>query len=94
MPTDSMEARFAAAYGVASSLLELEQPITLEALERTVSTVAQMPKFNDLDVSVFVDNLFDSKTNFSLNRDTRNSPIFFGGSFRPRTIGLTVTYRR
>lgn len=51
-------------------------------------------KFNDLDVSVFVDNLFDSKTNFSLNRDTRNSPIFFGGSFRPRTIGLTVTYRR
>ena len=50
--------------------------------------------FDGLDVSVFVDNLFDSKTNFGLNRDTSNSPVFYGGSFRPRTVGLTVSYRK
>lgn len=62
--------------------------------ETHLVTLRAGSKFDGLDVSVFVDNLFDSKTNFGLSRDTRTSPIFFGGSFRPRTIGLTVSYRR
>ncbi len=51
-------------------------------------------KFDGLDISLFVENLFDSKTNFGLSRDTSSSPIFYGSSFRPRTIGLTLSYRR
>ena len=51
-------------------------------------------KVGDLDISVFVENLLNSKTNFGLYRDTVTSPVFYGGSFRPRTAGLTVTYRR
>ena len=45
------EELFSAAYGVASSLLQLEKPITLEALERTIALVAAMDKFSEVNLS-------------------------------------------
>lgn len=42
---------FSAAYGVATSLLQLEKPITMEALDRTVAVVGAMSKFADLDLN-------------------------------------------
>ena len=41
---------FAAAYAVANGLLIMEPRITQEALESAVATVAQMPRFEDMDV--------------------------------------------
>lgn len=41
---------FSAAYGVASSLLQLEKPITLEGLERTVALVGVMDKFSGVNL--------------------------------------------
>ena len=50
MTKNSNEELFASAYGVASSLLLMEKPITLEGLDRTVAAVGAMPHFKDLDL--------------------------------------------
>lgn len=50
MTTATMEERFASAYGVASALLMVERPITLEALDRAVTAVGTMPQFGELDL--------------------------------------------
>jgi Z1 domain len=41
---------FNSAYGVASSFLQLEKPITLDALERTVALVGAMPQFAEVNL--------------------------------------------
>ncbi len=41
---------FSAAYGVASSLLQLEKPITIEGLDRTIALVAAMDKFSQVNL--------------------------------------------
>ena len=59
--------------------------------------------FGNVQVSLFVDNLFDSRTitNYQLSQNDANGPTGLSNSvqqnaytFRPRTIGLTATYRR
>jgi outer membrane receptor protein involved in Fe transport len=49
------------------------------------------------DVSFFVTNLFDTHPRLSVNQDvgtpTGGTPLFYVITSRPRTLGLTVTYR-
>ncbi|MBG6120433.1 MULTISPECIES: TonB-dependent receptor [unclassified Sphingobium] len=47
-----------------------------------------------LDASMFVNNLFDSDKPITLAHEARTSPLFRGIIMRPRTIGLTLTYRQ
>jgi len=46
------------------------------------------------DASLFVDNLLDSHDITSFFHDVPTSGLVRYTAFRPRTIGLTVTYRR
>jgi len=46
-----------------------------------------------LDASLFVNNVFDKTPLLNISHDTANSPLFYYNSVRPRTIGITVTYR-
>jgi hypothetical protein len=45
------------------------------------------------DVSGFVNNVFDSQPLLVHSHDVSSSPLFFDRTWRPRTIGLTGTYR-
>jgi hypothetical protein len=47
-----------------------------------------------VDVSVFVNNLTNSSDLLSRSHDSIGSPLYYGESYRPRTIGLTLQYRR
>ena len=49
MTSPTAEERFASAYGVASALLMVERPITLQALDSAVAAISGMPQFGDLD---------------------------------------------
>ena len=46
-----------------------------------------------LDASLFIDNLLDRQPLLSKAHDTTDSPLFYYHTIRPRTVGLTVTYR-
>ena len=46
------------------------------------------------DISLFVDNLLDSAPRLALAHQDSSTLLFENATFRPRTIGLTVTYRR
>jgi hypothetical protein len=54
-------------------------------------------KRGGLDASFFVTNLFDSHPRLSVNQDVGTpaggTPLFYVITSRPRTLGLTVTYR-
>ncbi len=50
-------------------------------------------RWSGIDVSLFGQNLTNSHPLLVLSRDTTSSPLYFGRSLRPRTIGLTATYR-
>jgi len=45
------------------------------------------------DVSGFVNNVFDAQPLLVHSHDVSSSPLFFDRTWRPRTIGLTGTYR-
>lgn len=47
-----------------------------------------------LDASIFVNNLLDSDKPLTVSHEARNSPLFRGIIMRPRTIGLTLSYRQ
>jgi outer membrane receptor protein involved in Fe transport len=49
--------------------------------------------FEGVDVSLFVNNLFDSSKQILRQHDIPPSPLFRGTTLRPRTIGLTASYR-
>jgi outer membrane receptor protein involved in Fe transport len=51
-------------------------------------------RFGGLDLSLFAQNLTDSHPVLSHTRDTTTSDLFYDHTVRPRTIGLTATYRR
>ncbi len=51
-------------------------------------------RYDDIDISVFVNNVTDSHPLLGLYHDSLSSVWFRSGSFRPRTIGLTATIRR
>ena len=46
-----------------------------------------------LDASLFVNNLLDKAPLLSQSHDTSTSTLFYYSTLRPRTIGLTLTYR-
>ncbi|ARR55947.1 TonB-dependent receptor [Rhizorhabdus wittichii DC-6] len=47
-----------------------------------------------LDVSLFVDNLFNAHPLLSRTRDIVSSTLIYGSTFRPRRIGVTLSYRK
>jgi iron complex outermembrane recepter protein len=51
-------------------------------------------RWGGIDLSLFAQNLTDSHPLLSHTRDTTTSDLFFDHSVRPRTIGITATYRR
>jgi len=46
------------------------------------------------DISLFIDNLLDSAPRLALAHQDSSTLLFENATFRPRTIGLTVTYRQ
>lgn len=62
----------------------------------TVSAAAGVALNERADLSLFARNLFNSTDRTYLlggSNATRNSPVLFGQTFRPREIGLKATYR-
>ncbi|HEY0316416.1 MAG TPA: TonB-dependent receptor [Sphingomonas sp.] len=48
----------------------------------------------DANISLFVDNLLDSAPQLGYTHQDSSTLLFENSSFRPRTVGLTVTYRQ
>jgi iron complex outermembrane receptor protein len=51
-------------------------------------------RWSGLDLSLFAQNLTDSHPVLTHTRDTSSSNLFYDHTIRPRTIGITATYRR
>jgi len=51
-------------------------------------------RHNGIDASLFVNNLLDAHPELGRIHDTPQSSLYYYSTLRPRTIGLTVTYRR
>jgi iron complex outermembrane receptor protein len=51
-------------------------------------------RFSGVDLSLFAQNLTDSHPVLSHTRDTTASDLFYDHTVRPRTVGITATYRR
>jgi iron complex outermembrane recepter protein len=51
-------------------------------------------RFSGIDLSLFAQNLTDSHPVLSHTRDTNSSDLFYDHTVRPRTLGITATYRR
>jgi hypothetical protein len=50
-------------------------------------------RWNGFDLSLFAQNLCDSHPVLSHTRDTNDSDLFYEHTMRPRTFGITATYR-
>ncbi|MDF8333702.1 TonB-dependent receptor [Novosphingobium cyanobacteriorum] len=46
-----------------------------------------------VDASIFVNNLFDTAPLLGKSHDTQTSPLFYYSTVRPRTVGVTVSFR-
>ncbi len=51
-------------------------------------------RWGGIDLSLFAQNLTDSHPVLSHTQDTSSTGLFFNHTLRPRTIGLSATYRR
>jgi iron complex outermembrane recepter protein len=51
-------------------------------------------RFGGIDLSLFAQNLTDSHPVLSHTHDTTSSDLFYDHTVRPRTVGVTATYRR
>jgi hypothetical protein len=49
--------------------------------------------FGNTSVALFVDNLFNSHPQLDLSHQDSNTLLFEATALRPRTVGITVTYR-
>ena len=49
--------------------------------------------FGDVAVTLFVDNLFNSHPQLDLTHQDSDTLLFEATALRPRTIGITATYR-
>ncbi|CAN7547042.1 TonB-dependent receptor [Phenylobacterium sp. LjRoot225] len=47
----------------------------------------------DVEASVFVNNLFNENAALFRTHDVAGSPLFYAGGYRPRTVGMTATYK-
>ena len=59
---------------------------------KTLSARAGL-RWNGIDLSVFGQNLTDSHPLLNQNRDNGSSDLFYAHTVRPRTVGLTATYK-
>ncbi|MCC6826830.1 MAG: TonB-dependent receptor [Novosphingobium sp.] len=50
-------------------------------------------RYDKFDVSLFVDNLTNSTVQLSRSHDAVGAPLYYAESYRPRTIGMTGTFR-
>jgi outer membrane receptor protein involved in Fe transport len=62
-------------------------------LNRNLSMRAGL-RWGGIDLSLFAQNLTDSHPVLSHTQDTSSAGLFFNHTLRPRTIGLSATYRR
>jgi len=51
-------------------------------------------RFDNLDISLFVDNLFNSTDPISRDHDSTSAWLYYNVTYRPRTIGLTLSFSR
>jgi iron complex outermembrane recepter protein len=51
-------------------------------------------RFGDLDVSLFASNVLNASPYLSIGHDTPDSINFRTTTYRPRTIGITATFRK
>ena len=51
-------------------------------------------RWSGFDLSLFAQNLTNAHPLLSHTRDTTTSDLFYQHTIRPRTIGITATYRR
>lgn len=51
-------------------------------------------RFGDLDISLFANNVLNENALLSLGHDSAGSGFYRSSTFRPRTIGITATFRR
>ncbi|HWI87578.1 MAG TPA: TonB-dependent receptor, partial [Sphingomonas sp.] len=50
-------------------------------------------RFDDIDISLFIDNLTNSRDLIARNHDGFGAPLYYLQTFRPRTVGLTFQFR-
>jgi outer membrane receptor protein involved in Fe transport len=78
--------------------LDLSSPLVDPSLPRAPKTtrldIRAGMRFGDLDVSLFVENLLNDHPVLSLGHDSLDSENYRTTTYRPRTIGLTATYRK
>ena len=83
--------------------IDLDSPLTDPFLPRPPATSQLDVRFGGkfgigddtaLDVSVFVNNVTNSQPLLALYHENPGSEFYRAGSFRPRTIGLTVSLRK
>ncbi len=71
----------------------LFDPALLPEPETNVVQVRAGTTLGNFNVSVFADNLFDARPQLDLNHQDSNTLLFEAETLRPRTIGLTGTYK-
>jgi hypothetical protein len=49
---------------------------------------------DEIDASIFVNNVFNSQDRLATTHNTVESGLFRDAYFRARTVGVTVSYRR
>lgn len=69
-------------------------PLQMQAPETHFVTARLGLRTERVDVSLFVDNLLNSTKNLTRANELGNYPFFLTSTFRPRTFGLTGTFRR
>jgi outer membrane receptor protein involved in Fe transport len=60
----------------------------------TVVSARLGAKVQGMDISLFVNNLFNASEPLSRTHDTIGTSLYYGYGYRPRTFGMTVTYRQ
>jgi len=68
-------------------------PNAIDAPETKIMGLRAGARWNGWDSAMFINNALNSAPQLVHQHDTTASPLYFGRSWRPRTIGLTVNYR-
>jgi outer membrane receptor protein involved in Fe transport len=81
-----------------STALNIDSPLVDPDIPRAPATsvldLRVGVRFNEVDVSLFANNLLNDNPLLSLGHDDAGSGFYRSTTFRPRTIGITATYRR
>lgn len=68
-------------------------PALVPEPETNVVSLRAGTTFGNFQVALFADNLFNSHPQLDLNHQDSNTLLFEASTLRPRTIGITATYR-